>query len=69
MAVAGDVGGRIAGVIDQNFLGDEEDAARGLEPLDVERAIVAAELHQVDARQVAGRVVEEHVLGARVDWR
>ena len=27
---------------------------------------VAAELHQVDAGQVAGRVVEEHVLGAGV---
>ena len=25
-----------------------------------------AELHQVDARQVAGRVVEEHVLAARI---
>ncbi len=57
---------RIAGVIDQDFLGDEEDAAGGLEPLDVERAVVLAELHQVDARQVAGRVVEEHVLAARI---
>ena len=39
-------------------------AAGRLEPLDVERAVVAAELHQVDARQVAGRVVEEHVLAS-----
>ena len=40
MAVLGDPLGRIAGVIDQNFLGDEEDAAGRLEPLDVERAVV-----------------------------
>ena len=37
-----------------------------LEPLDIEAAVRSLELHQVDARQVAGRVVEEHVLGARV---
>ena len=65
MAVLGDPLRRIAGVIDQDFLGDEEDPAGRLEPLDVERAVRLAELHQVDAGQVAGRVVEEHVLGAR----
>ena len=32
---------RIAGVIDQDFLGDEVDAAGGFEPLDVERAVRA----------------------------
>ena len=37
-----------------------------LETLDIERAILLAELHQVDARQVAGRVIEEHVLRAWV---
>ena len=57
---------RIAGVVDQDFLGDEVDAAGGLEALGVERAVGQAELHQVDARQVAGRVVEEHVLAARI---
>ena len=31
----------IAGVVDQDFLGDEEDPAGRLEPLDVERAVLA----------------------------
>ena len=66
MAVAGNVAGWIAGVIDQDFLSDEEDSAGGLESLDIECAIRLTELHQVDARQIAGRVVEEHVLAARV---
>jgi hypothetical protein len=35
--------------------------------LDVERAVGALELRQVDRRQVAGRVVEEQVLRAVVD--
>ena len=51
-------------MIDEDFLRDEEDPAGMMEPLDVERAVVVAELHQVDARQVAGRVVEEHVLAS-----
>ena len=33
---------------------------------DVELAVLPDELHQVDRRQVARRVVEEHVLGARI---
>src|SRR3712207_7968070 len=33
----------------------------------VERAVLAAELHQVQAGEVARAVVEEHVLGAGVD--
>ena len=39
MAVVRDPLGRIAGVVDQDFLRDEEDAAGGLEALDVERAV------------------------------
>ena len=66
MAILGDPLGGIAGVIDQNFLGDEEHAAGMMEPLDVERAIFGAELHQVDAGQVAGRIVEEHVFRAGI---
>ncbi len=66
VAITGDVCRRIARVIDQDFLSDEVDAAGGLEPLDVERAVLLAELHQVDAGQVASRVVEEHVLAARI---
>ena len=34
--------------------------------LDVERAVGAAELHEVQRREVAGRVVDVHVLRARV---
>ena len=66
MAILGDPLRRIAGVIDQDFLGDEEDPAGVVEPLDVERAILGAKLHQVDAGQIAGRVVEEHIFRARV---
>src|SRR5262249_49149690 len=44
----------------------EEDAAGGLEALAVEVAVWLTELHQVDAGEVAGRVVEEHVLAARI---
>ena len=66
MAVAGDPSGRIAGVVNQNFLGDEEDPTGRREPLDIELAIGLAELHQVDARQVAGGVIEEHVFRAGV---
>ena len=36
------------------------------EGLDVEAAVDGAEVHEVQRRQVAGRVVEEHVLGAGV---
>jgi hypothetical protein len=35
--------------------------------LDIERAVLAPELHQVHRRQVARGVVEEHELGAVVD--
>jgi hypothetical protein len=66
VAVAGDPGRRIAGVIDQDLLGDEEHAAGCGEPLDVEGAVGPAELHQIDARQVAGRVVQEHVFAAGI---
>ena len=37
-----------------------------LERLDVELAVLAAELHEVQRREVARRVVDGHVLGARV---
>ena len=53
-------------MVDQNLLGNEEDPAGRGKPLDVEHAVGLAELHQVDAGQVASRVVQEHVFGARV---
>ena len=58
--------GRIARVRDDDLLRGDQRAARRLERRDVELAVVLHELHQVDRRQVARRVVEEHVLRARV---
>src|SRR5690242_15743770 len=66
MAVVSDFLGRVAGMIDKNFLRNKENATCVLEPIDVESAVVSAEFHQVDARQIAGSVVEEHVFGAWV---
>ncbi len=66
VAIGRDALRRVAGVVDQDFLSDEEQPASVAEPFDVERAVGLAALHQVDARQVAGRVVEEHVLAARI---
>ena len=57
---------RVARVVDENLLRRNESTARVLEGLDVELAVGTHELHQVDGRQVARRVVQEHVLGARV---
>ena len=64
--VAADLLGRVARRADDDLLREEDDVDRVLEGLDVEAAVVAAELHQVDRGQVAGRVVDVHVLGARV---
>jgi hypothetical protein len=69
MAVLGNLRRGVAGMIDQDFLSDEEDAAGGLETFDVERAVRPAELHQIDAGQVAGRIVQEHVFANRDCWR
>ena len=53
-------------MVDQNLLGDEHDTTGRLESFGVERAVLAAKLHQVDARQIAGRVVQEHIFGTRI---
>ena len=55
----------IAAVVDQDFLRGDHDGAGVAISFDVEGA-VGRELHQVQAGQVAGRVVEEHVLAARI---
>ena len=63
----GDGLGRVVGVADQDLLGGEDDLDGGLEAVDVELgAVVVEERQQVEAGQVAGRVVEVHVLGAGV---
>ena len=66
VAVLANLTRRIAGVVHQDFLGDEIQTAGGFEPLVVECAVGLAELHQVDARQIAGGVVQEHIFAARV---
>ena len=58
--------GRIAGVIHQDFLRGDENPHGGLEPLDIERAVLALELHQVQRGEVAGGVVEEDVFRAGI---
>ena len=62
----GDLLGRVVGVADEDLLRGEHDLDGGLEALDVERAVVVEELQQVEAGEVARRVVEVHVLAARV---
>ena len=63
--VDGDLLGRVAGGPDDDLLGQQHDVDGVLEGLHVERAVGAAELHQVQRGQVAGRVVDVHVLACR----
>ena len=64
--VLGDRLGRVTGVVDENFLRGDENAHRRLEAVDVEHAVLELETHQVQRGQIAGGVVDEHVLGAGV---
>ena len=64
--VGADLLGRIARRGDDDLLREEHDVDRVLERLDVERPVRPAELHQVQRGEVAGRVVDVHVLAARV---
>ena len=57
---------RIAGVIDEDFLRGDEDAHRRFESLDIERAVRALELHQVQRSEIAGGVIEEQIFRARI---
>src|SRR3954463_11999628 len=57
--------GRIAGVVDDDFLRGDQDVDSVTISFDVESA-VGRELQQVHAGEVAGGVVEEHVLAARI---
>ena len=66
MRVLGDALGRISGVVDQDFLRDDQRVDGVAETFDVERAVALPKLHQVQRRQVAGRVVKEHVFRAGV---
>src|SRR5262249_46290814 len=66
MGILGDVLGRITGVVDENFLGGDEDAHGGFETFGVKPAVLTLEFHQVQRRQVAGGVVDENVFGTRI---
>src|SRR4029078_374811 len=66
LRIALDLRRRIARVADEDLLRQEGRVDRGLEGLDVELAVLAAELHQVQRGEVARAVVDGHVLGARV---
>ena len=73
VAVHLDLLGGVLAEPDDDLLRQEHHVHRVLEGLDVEAAVQRApEQHEVQRREVAGRVVEEHVLGAgvaRVDPR
>ena len=53
-------------MVNKNFLRHQKHSAGRGEPLHVEVTVGLAELHQVDAGQVAGRVIQKHVLRARI---
>ena len=65
-AVVADGLGGVVGPADQDLLGGEDDVDRVLEGLDVELAAFGQVVQQVDRGQVAGRVVDVHVLRAGV---
>ena len=65
MRVAHDDFGGIAGVVDDDFLRGDQDVDRVAIGFHVECA-VGRELQQIQAGQVAGGVIEEHVLAARI---
>src|SRR5262245_23084390 len=66
MRILGDFFRWIASVVDQNFLGRDENADGGFESFDVERAVLAFELHQVQRSQIASGIVQENVFRARI---
>ena len=66
VSVLADFGGGIRGVIDQDILRGDHHVDGVAKGLDVELAAIVEKLEQVERRQVAGRVVQMHVLAARV---
>ena len=64
--VAGDALGGVAGVVDEDLHRGEHDVDGIAVGLDVKRTCRGNEFHQVEAGEVAGGVVEEHVLRAGV---
>ena len=66
MRVLPDLFGGIAGVIHQNFLRHDHRIHRVAESFHIELPVRPHELHQIQRREVARRIVQEHVLAARV---
>ena len=66
VAVVGNCGGRIAGVVDDDLLGGDHHLHRVFEPLDIQTAVFLPEFHQVQRRQIAGGVIQEHIFTAGV---
>ena len=62
MAVFLDGGGGVACVADENLLGADHDLDCVFEGFNVELAVNRSELHEVQRGEVAGGVVEKHVL-------
>ena len=62
--VLADLLGRVARRADDDLLRQEDDVHRVGEVLDVERPVLVAEPHQVQRGEVAGRVVDVHVLAS-----
>ena len=64
--IARDFLGGIAGVVHQNFLRRDRHVHRVAESLGIKLAVRPEKLQQIQRSQVAGRVVKEHVLRARI---
>src|SRR5437667_3214347 len=62
MAVLLDGWSGIAGVADENLLGADHDLDCVFKGINVELAVYCSELHEVQRGEVAGGVVEKHVL-------
>ncbi|OPZ97138.1 MAG: hypothetical protein BWY71_01713 [Planctomycetes bacterium ADurb.Bin412] len=66
MRVLRNLRGGVTAVIDQQFLRDNQNPNRLLQALDIDAAVVPAELHQIQAGQIARGIVQEHIFAARV---
>ena len=66
MRILGDFLDRITRVIDDNLLRSDKDADRSLEPFDVKGALLRLKFHQVQRSEIAGGVIEEEILAARI---
>jgi len=66
MGILRNLPGRIARVINQDFLRGDKNPHGGLEGRDIENPVRALELHQVQRSEIAGRVIDENVFRAGI---